>query len=221
MEEYTEVKISTREDFKINLTPEYIKSLKDEERNSLRSELYQYPHEGLNYELFDKLSSVRLLKVDNSDGEVYQFKGDFQWNMEGVDELLQTSNIDTKRLKSIINPNDNITYYDAEALFNGDPNLLLASMTLMAKNYESLLSEIDSKNIENVELDDINFLKTNILFTDEEEVIFLTGRTLLKEFNRNSPNIYVQELIDDIDSVITRTNTGLIWDIAKKYAHVG
>jgi RNA polymerase sigma factor (sigma-70 family) len=221
MEEYTEVKIRTREDFKINLTPEYIKSLKDEERNSLRSEHYQYPHEGLNYELFDKVSSVRLLEVDNSDGEVYQFKGDFQWNMEGVDELLQTSNIDTKRLKSIINPKDNITYYDAEALFNGDPNLLLASMTLMAKNYESLLSDIDSKNIENVELDDINFLKTNILFTDEEEVIFLTGRTLLKEFNRNSPNIYVQELIDDIDSVITRTNTGLIWDIAKKYAHVG
>jgi RNA polymerase sigma factor (sigma-70 family) len=221
MEEYMEVKISTREDFKVNLTPEYIKSLNDEERNSLRSELYQYPQEGLNYELFDRLSNVRLLEVDNSNGEVYKYKGDFKWNIDGVEELLQSSNINTEGVKKIINPKDNITYYDAEAFFNGNPNLLLASMTLMAKNYESLFSKIDSDNIQDLELEDINFLKTNILFTDEEEVIFLTGRTLLKEFNRNSPNMYVHELIDDIDSVITRTNTGLIWDIVKKYAHVG
>jgi len=221
MEEYTEVKIGTREDFKINLTPEYISSLKDEDRNSLRTELYQYPKEGLNYELFDRLSNAKLLDIDDSDGEVYKYKGDFKWNIEYVEELLMSSNIDTERLKRIINPKDGITYYDAEALFNGDPNLLLTSMTLMTKNYKSIITEIDSKDIETKELDDIDFLKTNILFTDEEEVIFLTGRTLLKEFNRNSPNIYVQELIDDIDSVITRVNTGLIWGIATKYANVG
>ncbi|MCK9415494.1 sigma-70 family RNA polymerase sigma factor [Candidatus Dojkabacteria bacterium] len=209
---YTEIKI----------TPEYLCSLPESERKTLRNELYQYPEEGLNYEFCEKVKEYKLLHFDlnsNEEGSK-RYKGTLQWDTEELDDLDLGSEINISQLKEILKHNKDISYEEAESLFNADPNLLLTSMSLIANNYNRILTEVEGKYMYNKEVNDIDFFRSDFLFTNSEEKIFLTGRTLLKELSQNSPgscNGYIEQLTRDIDTVILKLNIGLIRSYAKRY----
>jgi RNA polymerase primary sigma factor len=53
--------------------------------------------------------------------------------------------------------------------------------------------------------------------TDEESVVFLTGRDLLMRLNEKRQDPYLTELINANDNVIYRMNKRLIWSVVRKY----
>ena len=205
--------------YSFNLTPEYISSLPQDRRKDFRSVLYQYPKERLDYESFDRLKIFQLFELETTSnhGKKRYYQGDFVLKEEEVNTLYLKTGIDLEELKKVITPKSNISYEEAEALFNGDTKFLITSMTLMSNSYLSLLTNIDSKYINRMGNENIFHFKTPFLFTNSEEIMFFTGRTLLKELNENIEDEYINELINDIDSIIFRFNTGLIGDIIKKY----
>ena len=217
--------INNIENFEVQIytTPEYIASLTEDERKALRNELYQYPADGLKYDFFEKLKEHRLLYFDLSSNEKgsKKYKGALQWNIEELDNLELEPEINVSQLKKLLKPNKDISYEQAESLFNGDPNLLVASMSLIANSYDSVLAEVDSEYMHNRDVKDIYFFRDDFLFTNSEEKIFLTGRTLLRELSNNSPenhNKYIEQLISDLDAVILRFNISLVGAYAKQYS---
>lgn len=117
MTDTTKLKTYTREtEFRVSITPENNSSLLESDKKDHRSELFRYPKEGLNYELFDNLKAFNLLHLNqdpNSKKKNYQ--GDLEWDIEGLTSLSMISRIDVNRLERIINPNDNIAYEEAES----------------------------------------------------------------------------------------------------------
>jgi RNA polymerase sigma factor (sigma-70 family) len=226
MEEYTETKITESQNYEMKLTEDFIKSLPKPDRKVLRSELYHYPEEGLKYELFDQMRNFNILEFDpnsNINGSKH-YKGTFRWDVEEIDNLPIKNEINIKQLKQVLLASDDITYEKAEAIFNGDPNFLLATMSLITSNYTRLLTEIESRYMHNKDVKDIYFFRTDFLFTDAEEIIFLTGRTLLQELADNSQGEcaeeYINEIIDDLDSVACKFNSGLIGKFARRRSYL-
>jgi RNA polymerase sigma factor (sigma-70 family) len=152
------------------------------------------------------------------------YKGTFKWDVEEIDNLPIKNEINIEKLKQILLASDDITYEKAEAIFNGDPNFLLATMSLITSNYTRLLAEIRSKYMHNKEVKDIYFFRTDFLFTDTEEIIFLTGRTLLQELADNCEgecaNEYIDEIINETDSIACEFNSGLIGKFARRRSYL-
>jgi len=212
-------------DFSSSLTPEDIESLSSEYRKLLRSELYQFPSESLNFEGYNneiyKPENIFLYFDESSNQDKGgRYKGVLQWDFEKLENSDLKGLINIERLKYLLTIKNNISYEKFEALFNGDPKFLLTSMSLISNNYISFLNKYDEEQSRNKEIDDIDFIKLGFLFTESEEKLFLVSRTLIKTLIENTPEKdqdYMSNVIKDIDSIIYRFNTGLIAKVAGKY----
>ncbi len=145
-------------------------------------------------------------------------KNSFKWNIEKLNTIPLDSSIDRESLIEFINPRKGIKYHELETIIIDKPNTLLAAATLLTHNY---LWNVE-KSKENIYRDD-SFLDTihykipYLLFSNDEEIVFFTARTLLTELNKVYESETVSKLISDTDAVICNFNIGLVAKEASKF----
>jgi RNA polymerase sigma factor (sigma-70 family) len=195
----------------------------EKEGNAFESNPYSSPNDGLEYAYLERLKSYSLFNLAplSTKGRKNNYKGDFLLNEETLNKLYLDTDIDTDKLREVITPKSNISYQEAMSLLNGDLEFLLTSMTLMSNSYISVLNETDSKLLNRLEIENIEPFKTPFLFTNAEEIMFFTGRTLLKDLNKDNNDEYLNGLIRDIDFVVFRFNAGLIKKQINKFTYPG
>jgi RNA polymerase primary sigma factor len=229
MNETTEETITDKETtkiFELNTAKiaKYLSSLTPDERKENRSEYYQYSESDLDFELYEKLKDIRLLYLDtkaplNKNGK---FQGALKWDLEGLNALNSYKNLNVLALKYILIHEKNITYEKVEALFNNDPNFLLAFTALLTSNFNNAhLAYYDRESYRKQIVDRGFDYQKDFQFTKAEETVFFTTRTLLMELIENTPEEkrdYLNEMRRNLDTVIYKFNTGLIFSIANKYA---
>ncbi len=177
----------------------------------------------LDEQLFRELSHMTLLKFnpnrtvyDNKYRKRRQYQGNLFWDQEGLGSLPLEED-DCEKIKSFLMPKENITYDEAEAILAGDPNLLVSTMTLLVSNYLREMKKAEENLLKTMNPDSGSPVFLPFLFTDEEEKIFFTGKTLLLELNRHVNSTYVVDLITKADEIITAFNLLLVASLVSKH----
>jgi RNA polymerase primary sigma factor len=204
------------------LPPEQMKEIIMEGKKRTRRERYENSTEELNIPFFKELERYQLLTcketVSNNGKSKNNYTGQFVWNTQGLNEIPLDEEIDKDALIQFLNPKKDITHNDAEDLLSSSPNMLVASMTLLTNSYEWATTKLRTKVYKRQFNRDPRLLKDpNYYFLKKEEVIFLTGRTLLVELNKVYQDEYVEQLISRTDGLIHNFNRGLIGKGVKKY----
>jgi RNA polymerase sigma factor (sigma-70 family) len=208
------------------VTEQYLTSLDKENRKAFRKEIYDMSDRDINFDLYENLKRYKIFELDlelnqNDGHHTKLYEGAIQYNPEGL-KRLKLGKEDMEKLKKILDPKEKIDYIEAEALFNGNPTLLLASMTILANEYNRVVYETDSLHTKDLDGTEVHRYKPRFLFTQAEETIFLTGRTLLQSLNKQiqekGDGEYIDRLISDIDAIIMRFNEGLIGKFVSDYA---
>jgi RNA polymerase sigma factor (sigma-70 family) len=172
---------------------------------------YENLQEDIDYTSLSLLNKNTLTYIDaNASQEKKYYKGAIKWHMDSVDDLLNSrDDINIESLKAFINPKRNISFSEAESLVFNKPKTLITAMTLLEKNYQR---EIDLSPKETGRA-----ISSSFAFTEEEEMIFFTGRALLIAFNDVQEDPYIEDLINGIDNIIVTFNSRLAWSIAKDH----
>jgi hypothetical protein len=170
------------------VTEQYLTSLDKENRKAFRKEIYDMSDRDINFDLYENLKRYKIFELDlelnqNDGHHTKLYEGAIQYNPEGL-KRLKLGKEDMEKLKKILDPKEKIDYIEAEALFNGNPTLLLASMTILANEYNRVVYETDSLHTKDLDGTEVHRYKPRFLFTQAEETIFLTGRTLLQSLNK-------------------------------------
>jgi len=204
-----------------DLSKKEMMRMKKEERR-LR---YINSEEELNTNDFEELKLYKLasININNIDPTKRKAKSNYYidsivWDEKALDKISLDEKIDRENMKAFLMPHNAITYEEAEYLLSNNPTHLVATMTLLSNNYIRNIEIIEGQT----KTEDTNYQNcAHFLFTDPEEITFLTGRTLLVEYNKTIRNkhtkIYIENLISEIDGIILRFNQGLVADIAKAY----
>jgi len=145
------------------------------------------------------------------------YKGVIQLDENALTNL-DISQEDKKALLEVLSYKKNRSYEETKASFNGNPLLLLASMSFLVNNYKEIVNKVDFSHTKDLKGQEVHKNRPQFLFNKFEETLFLTGRTLLKTLNREIDNEYINDLIKDTDGIIARFNEGLIGKYVKKYS---
>lgn len=221
--EYKDINTPFKDD---TLPPEEIKEIIMEGKKRTRRERYENCTEQLDIPFFEELEKYELLTckdITSSNGKGSKnYTGRFVWNTQGLNEIPLVQGINKETLIQFLNPKKDITHDEAEDLLNSGANTLVASMTLLSNNYNWATTKLRTKVYERQFKNGFKYLKNpRYHLLNHEEVIFLTGRTLLVELNKVYENPYVDQLITKTDGLIHNFNRGLIGKIAGRFINKG
>jgi RNA polymerase primary sigma factor len=213
-----------------DLSPIEIAELFVEGKKQERERRYKNDSTKLNENLFYNLLRYKLLYFDpksSKDENNYRndrkknsktYKDCFSWDREKLENTQLGDDINKTNVIKFLDPDEDITYEKAEELLIANPNTLVVAMTLLTNNYKCATEKVvDTSRKRQFGLEAHEITDPFFRFTDKEELLFLTGRTMLVALNRTYESKYVQELLKDIDGIIWQFNQGLIASIALKY----
>lgn len=179
----------------------------------------------LDMQLLSDIKTKKLLFYDSNIPRNHNYsrsyKGVFTWDIDELNNTLEDLNIENTDIIHFLNPPEDFSVEETEAILNGDLNSLVIAMTLLSNNYSWVTEEIrDYVYKKQLRKDPSLLLSPKFLFTKEEEITFLLGRDLLITLNKTENSEYITELIREIDNLICLFNQGLIGKIALRYNHI-
>ena len=182
--------------------------LEEKKKEYRRQKIADYQGE-LDYELFDFLNNSKVSTHSLNGKRLIN-----EWKQQELENIPLNEEVDRTKMLFLLLTKEQLTYEKAEILLDENPNHFISIMTILASNFNRNIAEVRDKQLMK---EGGEYTGARFAFTPNEEVVFLTGRTLLNEYHKIYEDEYVKKLISEIDGIICEYNRGLIMKEGKKY----